>query len=713
MGFCPIFVKWIMTCLSTVSYSFNLNGQKVGHIQPNRGIRQGDPLSPYLFIICAEGLSCLLHKAVIERELTGIKICRDSPSISHLFFADDSLLCCKASKLEARKVKSILERYGKASGQVVNFDKSAIFYSKNTTEKIKEEVCESLDNMREARNDTYLGLPMAIGRSKSQVFGFVKSKINNKLQGWKQKLLSQGGKEVLIKAVIMAMPTYVMACFRLPKGLCREISATIARFWWGKGDKGTCVHWASWKRLSEVKGKGGIGFRDLEAFNTALLAKQIWRFLTSPNLLVSKVMKAKYIKNPNWMEQSPSNTASWSWKSIYSAKTLLLTGLRKRIGDGKSVSIWRDKWISGSDQGQVSRSKPEDCQLQWVSELIEDEKWNTDLLQKWFCDKDVELIKDIPTSIGRRHDKLIWCFSKSGTYTAKTGYAIARQAEGKHCRKKGQDAESSWEIRKHTMWKKLWHLNVKAKLKHFMWKCLQNCLPTNEIMYKRLGKGDGRCSCCGEEVETIEHLFFFCENAAEERESKQESRATQSRSGQQARNEQLRDDVVCLYTDAAISAKTIRTGQGIIARNWKGIIMRAKGIVHQRKGTASIEEALAVRNALLMAKQAGWKKIIVHSDCKSAVEQINRCSEYEYSIATILEDVQDLRKGFNRCSFVFISRAANEISHALAHFAVKLVHNIEWENDFPIWLIELGMKEMRECDVVAEDYFFAYPDQVT
>lgn len=161
------------------------------------------------------------------------------------------------------------------------------------------------------------------------------------------------------------------------------------------------------------------------------------------------------------------------------------------------------------------------------------------------------------------------------------------------------------------------------------------------------------------------------------------------------RRVRTRKEEIRLYTDAAISAKRFRTGQGIIVRNWKGQLLKAKGIVTQGKGSASEVEARAVKNALLMATQAGWTKIIVHTDCKSVVEQITKCKEYDYTTATILEDAQELSLAFERCSFVFIPRTENQISHELAQYAVKLVHDIEWENDFPIWLTDLARTDMR------------------
>ena len=98
-------------------------------------------------------------------------------------------------------------------------------------------------------------------------------------------------------------------------------------------------------------------------------------------------------------------------------------------------------------------------------------------------------------------------------YTVKTGYVVAKRERDSMNRRLAPDSETSWEVRKHTIWKKLWSLNIKMKLKHFLWRCLQNGLATSEALYKRFGKGSTICQCCGEEAETIEHIFFFCPKA--------------------------------------------------------------------------------------------------------------------------------------------------------------------------------------------------------
>ncbi|XP_027067692.1 uncharacterized mitochondrial protein AtMg01250-like [Coffea arabica] len=116
MGFCSTWINWIMECVSTVSFSFNINGEPKGYVIPSRGIRQGDPLSPYLFLLISEGFLNLLAQAERNKRLTGMKISRHGPSITHLFFADDSLIFCKADKTQAEAVMGILKTYGRGSG---------------------------------------------------------------------------------------------------------------------------------------------------------------------------------------------------------------------------------------------------------------------------------------------------------------------------------------------------------------------------------------------------------------------------------------------------------------------------------------------------------------------------------------------------------------------------------------------------------------------
>jgi hypothetical protein len=127
IGFSEQWVQLVMKCVRTVTYAVLINGQPHGRILPSRGIRQGDPLSPYLFILCAEGLSHLLCKAEQERHITGAAIARKGPKINHLFFADDSVLFCKANAKEWEKIQALLELYEKASGQKLNREKNFSF----------------------------------------------------------------------------------------------------------------------------------------------------------------------------------------------------------------------------------------------------------------------------------------------------------------------------------------------------------------------------------------------------------------------------------------------------------------------------------------------------------------------------------------------------------------------------------------------------------
>ena len=220
---------WVLS----VSYSVLVNGAPSRFIKPSRGIRQGDPLSPCLFLLCTEGFSTLLRDAAHHGDLHGVSCSWNGPLITHLLFADDSLLFCKASLSKCQVIMEILQAYETASGQKINSDKSSIFFSANTLLTLQEEIKCFFNADSNVPLEKYLGLPPVIGRGKKQAFNNIKSKIQNTLEGWKGKLLSQTGREVLIKSVAQAIPVYAMNCFLLPLGLCDDINSMMGRFWWG------------------------------------------------------------------------------------------------------------------------------------------------------------------------------------------------------------------------------------------------------------------------------------------------------------------------------------------------------------------------------------------------------------------------------------------------------------------------------------------------
>jgi hypothetical protein len=302
MGFSTNWVDLIMKCVTTVSYRIKVNGDLSSAFTPERGLRQGDPLSPYLFLLCAEGFSALLHKAEAEGLISGVKICPAAPSVSHLLFADDSLILIRATKEDATQLQNILDLYERCSGQMINKLKSAVLFSRNTSTENKMEVRAAVNVDRETMNDKYLGLPVYVGRDKSKTFSYLKDKVWKRIQGWKEKALSWAGKEILIKAIAQAIPTFSMGCFDLTKNMCDQISKLICRYWWNQQEGKNKIHWIGWEKMILPKKMGGLGFRDIHGFNMAMLAKQGWRLVQCPDSLCARILKAKYFPNTSCLE---------------------------------------------------------------------------------------------------------------------------------------------------------------------------------------------------------------------------------------------------------------------------------------------------------------------------------------------------------------------------------------------------------------------------
>lgn len=170
LGFTEKWTDLIMACVSFVEYRVRFNSNEIEPFQQTRGLRQGDPLSPYLFLLCAEGLLALLSHEEERGNLHGIHVCRDSPTISHLLFADHSLVLMRADATNTNTLRGILNDYCSASGQLVSEAKCSIYFSPNTSVDVKSEVCQVLNIMTESISDKYLGLPSMIGVDRVDFF---------------------------------------------------------------------------------------------------------------------------------------------------------------------------------------------------------------------------------------------------------------------------------------------------------------------------------------------------------------------------------------------------------------------------------------------------------------------------------------------------------------------------------------------------------------
>ena len=191
----------------------------------------------------------------------------------------------------------------------------------------------------------YLEVPESFKGSKVETLTYIRERLHSKITGWQNNFLSPGGKEVLLKAVAMALPTYTMTCFKLPVTICQQLSSVMAEFWWKNKRESKGLHWKAWEHLSRPKSEGSIGFKDIEAFNLALLGKQLWRMVTRKESLLARVYKSRYFSKSDPLNAPLGSRPSFAWKSIHAAQELLRQGTRAIVGNGASIEIWQHQCL--------------------------------------------------------------------------------------------------------------------------------------------------------------------------------------------------------------------------------------------------------------------------------------------------------------------------------------------------------------------------------
>jgi hypothetical protein len=451
-----------MLCVTSVRYSVKFNGTLLESFAPSRGLRQGDPLSPFLFLFVADGLSALLKKGMDSNLVEPVKVCRRAPGVSHLLFADDTLLFFKANPQQSQNVSQIIDAYAAATGQLINRAKCSILFGPGCLPATRTEIMHNLQVQEPNFEEKYLGLPTPQGRMHKGRLQNLQERLLKRMMVWGDGIPSQAGKETLIKSIAQAIPTYIMSIFKLPMSVCDDLTRMIRNYWWGSSKGKRKTHWISWEKITMPKANGGLGFRNFRVFNQALLARQAWRLLTKPNSLCARVLKAKYFPNGALHDTVFAPNASPSWQGVQYGLELLKKGLVWRVGNGDQIRIWRDPWIPRPHSFKPI-SVQGDCRLRRVSALLDEQgAWNLQLLRRHFLQVDIDAIMQIKINPRCAEDVLAWAPAANGIFTVKSAYWLGME----ELNRPTQGATSRAPNGRRAIWKAIWGCPAPPKGSH-------------------------------------------------------------------------------------------------------------------------------------------------------------------------------------------------------------------------------------------------------
>lgn len=245
--------------------------------------------------------------------------------------------------------------------------------------------------MNEAdEHSNYLGIPNTLGINKSVLLGYLKEKVRSRIRNWDGKVVSRSDKETLIKLAAQSLPTFAMNVFLLPLEITKEIERCLSKYWWDTGQSnGGKLSWMSWERMTRHKNEGGLGFRSFRDFNIAMLGKQGWRFLSNPNNLVTRVYKARYFADTDFLSSILGSSPSFVWRSICAAKEMVKSGVRWKIGSGDNINVLGQPWLMDEDNPYVTTVSQSIENISVNSLMCIDRRcWLPEVIRDIFNDKD-------------------------------------------------------------------------------------------------------------------------------------------------------------------------------------------------------------------------------------------------------------------------------------------------------------------------------------
>ncbi|WMV25761.1 hypothetical protein MTR67_019146 [Solanum verrucosum] len=472
LGFGKKWIHWIKFCISTVSYSVLINGSPAGFFKAQRGLRQGDPLSPFLFIIAMEGLNSMFKTANLYGWIKGFEVARagsDSLEVTHLQYADDTLIFCDADRNQLRHLRIILVLFKGISGLHINWGKSFLY----------------------PINDVPHMILMA------SILG------GEKLARWKTQYLSRGGRLTLINSVLDALPTYMMSLFPIPAGVIKRLDRIRRNFLWHGDKEKKGYHLVKWSSVICDKKWGGLGIKNLKIQSTALMMKWLWKFTKENHLLWGRVIKAKYEQEDSWMTKEVNTPYGVSlWRSIRSLRSELKTQSRINVANGNKTRFWKDNW---HEVGIMELVFPDIFNLVLHQQYTIAEMWTSDgwsLNFRRHCnDWEVQRVADFLSKLDQfpgvqaGEDHLWWQGNSKGIFKVNAAYKIMNQSNQRI---------ANWP------WKQIWRIKAPHKVSIFVWLLAKEATLTVDNLMSRGMTLCSRCFLCKETAETVNHLFLHC-----------------------------------------------------------------------------------------------------------------------------------------------------------------------------------------------------------